>query len=144
MNGVQRKAFSRPFCLGVTRKTGEAEESQRDGKETAKKSDVAKTRSWAGATPLFGPSVSKVTRGVAPAQRRSNQRRVFWPRRHKGREEKGLGKEKRESKNAKQFGTTRLETESSWSRNTPASCSKTMPGSLESAQKLRSMSWLEG
>jgi len=71
VNGVQRKAFSRPFCLGVTRKTGEAEESQRDGKETAKKSDGAKTRSWAGATPLFGPSVSKVTHGVAPAQRRN-------------------------------------------------------------------------
>src|SRR5712691_7279582 len=54
-------------------------------------------------TPLFGPSVSKVTRGVAPAQRRREQCRVFWPSRHKGREEKGVGKEKRESKNAKQF-----------------------------------------
>ena len=67
MNEVQRKAFSGPFCLGVTRKTGEAKEEQRDANETAKKSDGAKTRSWAGATPLFGPSVSKVTGGVAPA-----------------------------------------------------------------------------
>jgi hypothetical protein len=95
---VQRKAFSGPFCLGVTRKMGEGKEDQRDAQETAKKSDGAKTRSWAGATPLFGPSVSKVTRGVAPALRRREQRRVFWPRRHKGREEKGLGKEKREAK----------------------------------------------
>jgi hypothetical protein len=44
--------FSGPFCLGVTRKTREAEGSQRDAKEAAKKSDGAKTRSWAGATPL--------------------------------------------------------------------------------------------
>jgi hypothetical protein len=64
---VQRKAFSGPFCLGVTRKTGEAEEEQRDAKHTAKKGDGAKTRSWAGATPLFGPAVPKVTREVAPA-----------------------------------------------------------------------------
>jgi hypothetical protein len=42
---MQRKAFSGPFCLGVTRKTGEAKEEQRDAKETAKKSDGAKTRS---------------------------------------------------------------------------------------------------
>jgi hypothetical protein len=80
VNGVPRNMFSGPFCLGVTRKTGEAEEEQRDAKETAKKSDGAKTRSWAGATPLFGPSVSKVTRWVAPAHRRRKQRRVFWPR----------------------------------------------------------------
>jgi hypothetical protein len=46
--------FSGPFCLGVTLKTGEAKEDQRDAKETAKKSDGAKTRSWAGGTPLFG------------------------------------------------------------------------------------------
>ena len=82
MNRVRRKVFSGPFCLGVTRKTDEAKESQRDAKETAKKSDGAKTRSWAGATPLFGPSVSKVNHGVAPAHRRKIQRRVFWPRRH--------------------------------------------------------------
>jgi hypothetical protein len=97
VNGVQRKAFSGPFCLGVTLKTGEAKEDQRDAKEAAKKSDGAKTRSWAGATPLFGPSVSKVTRGVAPAHRRSNQRRVFWPRRHRERKEKGTGREEGES-----------------------------------------------
>jgi hypothetical protein len=36
-----RKAFRMPFCLGVTRKTGEAKEEQRDAKETAKKSDGA-------------------------------------------------------------------------------------------------------
>jgi hypothetical protein len=53
VNGVPRNMFSGPFCLGVTRKTGEAEEEQRDAKETAKKSDGAKTRSWAGATPTF-------------------------------------------------------------------------------------------
>jgi hypothetical protein len=85
VNGVQRKAFSVPFCLGVTRKTGEAEEQQRDAKDTAKKSDGAKTRSRAGATPLFGPAVPKVTREVAPARRRKVLRRVFWPRRHRRR-----------------------------------------------------------
>jgi hypothetical protein len=52
VNGVQKMAFRGPFCLGVTQKTGEAKEHQRDAKETAKKSDGAKTRSWAGATPL--------------------------------------------------------------------------------------------
>lgn len=93
MNGVQRKAFSGPFCLGVTRKTGEAEEQQRDAKDTAKESDGAKTRSWAGATPLFGAAVPKVTREVAPAPRRKVQRRVFWPRRHRSKEENGIGKE---------------------------------------------------
>jgi len=76
---VQRKAFSGPFCWGVTQKTGEAEGNQRDAKEAAKKSDGVKTRSWAGATPLFGPSVSKVTRGVAPAHRRTNSAECFDP-----------------------------------------------------------------
>jgi len=89
VNREQREAFSEPFCLDVTRKTGEAEEQQRDAKETAKKSDGAKTRSWAGATPLFGPAVSKVTHGVAPAQRRRKQRRLFWPRRHRERKREG-------------------------------------------------------
>jgi len=98
VNGVQRKAFSGPFCLAVTRKTGEAKEEQADAKETAKKSDGAKTRSWAGATPLFGPPVPKVTHGVAPAHRRSIQRRVFWPRRHRKRKEKGTRREEGESK----------------------------------------------
>ena len=98
VNGVQRKAFSGPFCLGVTQKTGEAKEHQRDAEETAKKNDGAKTRSWAGATPLFGPSVSKVTHGVAPAHRRSRQRRVFWPRRHRERKEKQTRREEGESK----------------------------------------------
>ena len=98
MNGVRRKLFSGPFCLGVTLKTGEANEHQRDAKETAKKSDRAKTRSWAGATPLFGPSLPKVTRGVAPALRRSIQRRVFRPRRHRERKEKGTRREEGESK----------------------------------------------
>ena len=42
MNGVQEITFSGPFCLGVTRKTGEAKGSQRDAKETAKKSDGPK------------------------------------------------------------------------------------------------------
>jgi hypothetical protein len=90
---VQRKAFSGPFCLGVTRKTGEAKEEQRDAKEKAKKSDGAKTRSWAGATPHFGPAVPKVTREVAPALRRKVQRRVFLPRRHREKEENGIAKE---------------------------------------------------
>ena len=97
MNRVRRKVFREPFCLGVTRKAGEAEGKQRDAKEAAKKSDGAKTQSWAGATPLFGPSVSKVTRGVAPAHRRNMQRRVFWPRRHMERKEKGTGREEGES-----------------------------------------------
>jgi hypothetical protein len=98
VNGVGKKVFSGPFCLGVTRKPREAEGNQIDAKEAAKKSDGAKTRSWAGATPLFGPSVSKVTRGVAPAHRRSRQRRVFWPRRHRKRKEKGTRREEGESK----------------------------------------------
>lgn len=98
MNGVQKVAFRGLFCLGVTQKTGEAKEHQRDAKETAKKSDGAKTRSWAGATPLFGSSRPKVTRGVAPAHRRSNQRRVFWPRRHREKKEKGTRREEGESK----------------------------------------------
>ena len=95
---MQRIVFSGPFCLGVTRKTREAEGNQRDAKEAAKKSDGAKTRSWAGATPLFGPSVSKVNRGVAPAHRRSIQRRVFWARRHRERKEKGTRREEGERK----------------------------------------------
>jgi hypothetical protein len=95
-------AFSRLFCLGVTRKTVEAKEEQRDATETAKKSDGAKTRSWAGATPLLGPSVSKVTRGVAPAHRRRVQRRAFWPRRHRERKKKEL-EQKKEKASAKGF-----------------------------------------
>ena len=102
MNGVQREVFSGPFCLGVTRKTGEAEESQRDGKEMAKKNDGAKTRSWAGATPLFGPAVSKVTHGVAPAQRGNIQRRVFWPRRQ-GEEKRRELEERKEKASAKKL-----------------------------------------
>jgi hypothetical protein len=90
--------FREPFCLGVTRRMGEAEGKQIDAKEAAKKSDGAKTRSWAGATPLFGSSRPKVTRGVTPAHRRSNQRRVFWPRRHRKRKEKGTRREEGESK----------------------------------------------
>jgi len=89
VNGVQKMAFRGSFCLGVSQKTGEAKEQQRDAKETAKKSDGAKTRSWAGVTPLFGPAVSKVTHGVAPAQRRRKQRRLFWPRRHRERKREG-------------------------------------------------------
>ncbi len=89
MNGLRRKVFSGPFCLGVTRETREPEGNQRDAKEAAKKSDGAKTRSWAGATPLFGPSVSKVTHGVAPAQRRRKQRRLFWPRRRREKKREG-------------------------------------------------------
>ena len=81
--------FSGSFCLGVTRETREPEGNQRDAKEAAKKSDGAKTRSWAGATPLFGPSVSKVTHGVAPAQRRRKQRRLFRPRRHREKKREG-------------------------------------------------------
>jgi len=81
--------FSGSFCLDVTRKTGEAKEEQRDAQEAAKKSDGAKTQSWAGATPLFGPSVSKVAHGVAPAHRRKIQRRVFWPRRHREKKREG-------------------------------------------------------
>jgi hypothetical protein len=102
VNGVRRKVFSAPFCLGVTRKTREAEGNQRDAKKAAKKSDGAKTRSWAGATPLFGPAVPKVTREVAPAHRRKVQRRVFWPRRHRERKEKEL-EEKKEKASAKEF-----------------------------------------
>jgi hypothetical protein len=44
VNGVQKMAFRGPFCFGVTQKTGEAKEHQRDAKETAKKSDGAETR----------------------------------------------------------------------------------------------------
>jgi hypothetical protein len=40
VNGVRRKVFRGPFCLGVTRKTGEAEGNQRDAKDAAKKSDA--------------------------------------------------------------------------------------------------------
>jgi hypothetical protein len=94
VNRVPRNWFSGPFWLDVTRKTGEAEEEQRDAKDTAKKSAGAKTRSWAGATPLFGPSVPKLTREVAPAHRRKVQRRVFWPRRHR-REREGNQKKGR-------------------------------------------------
>ena len=100
MNGVQTKAFSGPFCLDVTRKSGEAQGNQRDAKELAKRSDGAKTRSWAGATPLFGTAVPKVTREVAPAHRRKVQRRVFWPRRHRERKEKEL-EERKEKTSAK-------------------------------------------
>jgi hypothetical protein len=90
--------FSGPFWQDVTRKTGEAEKEQRDAKEAAKKSDGAKTRSWAGATPLFGPAVPKVTREVAPAHRRKVQRRVSWPRRHRRRGEKRIRRKKGEDK----------------------------------------------
>jgi hypothetical protein len=90
---VPRNMFSGPFWLHVTRNTGEAEEQQRDAKEAAKRSDGAKTRSWAGATPLFGPSAEKVTREVAPAHRRKVQRRVFRPRRHRRGREKGTRRE---------------------------------------------------
>ena len=80
MNGLRRKAFSGPFCLSVTQKTGEAKEHQRDAKETAKKSNGAKTRSWAGATPLFGPSAQSTAPSVlAPSPQE--------------REENGIGKE---------------------------------------------------
>lgn len=97
---MQTKAFSGPFCLDVTRKSGEAQGNQRDAKELAKRSDGAKTRSWAGATPLFGTAVPKVTREVAPAHRRKVQRRVFWPRRHRERKEKEL-EERKEKTSAK-------------------------------------------
>ena len=79
MNGLQRKAFRGPFCLGVTLKTGEAKEDQRDAKATARKSDRAKTRSWAGATPLFGPSVSKVTHGSLPPIGAADSAACFGP-----------------------------------------------------------------
>ena len=93
-------AFSRPFCLGVTWTAAEVKKGQRDGRETAKKSDGTKTRSWAGATPLFGPSVSKVTHGVAPAHRRSIHRRVFGPV-AAGREKRRELEEKKEEASAK-------------------------------------------
>jgi hypothetical protein len=99
---VQRKAFSGPFCLGVTRKTGEAKDEQRDAKETAKKSDGAKTRSWAGATPPFGPSVSTVTRGVAPAHRRTNSAVCFGPV-ATGRGKRREPEERKEKASAKNF-----------------------------------------
>ena len=102
MNGVQKKAFSRPFCLGVTRKTVEAKEEQRDATETANKSDGAKTRSWAGATPLFGPSLPKVTRGVAPAPRRTNSAACFGPVAI-GREKRKELEERKEKASAKDF-----------------------------------------
>lgn len=86
-------AFSRPFCLGFTQKTGEAVETQRDAEETAKKSDGAKTRSWAGATLLLGAFSRPTLRGVAPAHRRWIQRRMFWPRCHRKRGEKGTRRE---------------------------------------------------
>jgi hypothetical protein len=102
VNRVQRKAFSGPFCLGVTRKMGEGNEHQRDAQKTAKKSDGAKARSWAGATPLFGPSVSKVTRGVAPAHRRTNSAVCFGPV-ATGRGKRREPEERKEKASAKNF-----------------------------------------
>ncbi len=90
--------FSGSFCLDVTRKTGEAKEKERDAKEAAKKSDGAKTQSWAGATPLFGPSVSKVTHGVAPAHRRTNSAVCFGPVATGRGKEKGTRREEGKSK----------------------------------------------
>ena len=78
MNGVQKMAFRGPFCLGVTQKTGEAKEHQRDAKERAKKSDGAKTRSWAGAT-HFRPFGLESGPLVAPAHRRTNSAECFGP-----------------------------------------------------------------
>ena len=102
MNGVRRKVFRGPFCLGVTRKSGEAEENQRDAKETAKKSDGAKTRSWAGATPLFGPSVSKVNRGVAPPIGAAYSAEYFGPV-ATGRGKRRELEERKEKASAKDF-----------------------------------------
>ncbi len=99
VNGVQKMAFSMPFCLGVTRKTGEARENQRDAKETANKSDGAKTRSWAGATPL---SVSKVTHGSLPASGAENSAPCFGPVATE-REKRRELEEKKEKASAKGF-----------------------------------------
>jgi len=94
--------FSGSFWLDVTRKTGEAKEKERDAKEAAKKSDGAKTQSWAGATPLFGPSVSKVTHGVAPAHRRTNSAVCFGPV-ATGRGKRREPEERKEKASAKNF-----------------------------------------
>jgi len=102
VNGVPRKVFSRSFCLGVTRKTGEAEGNQRDAKEATKKSAGAKTRSWAGATPLFGPSVSKVTRGSLPPIGAADSAECFSPV-ATGREKRRELKEKKEKASAKKL-----------------------------------------
>jgi hypothetical protein len=102
VNGLQKMAFRGPFCLGVTQKTGEAKERQRNAKETAKKSDGAKTRSWAGATPLFGHSLPKVTRGVAPAHRRTNSAACFGPV-DTGRGKRMEPEERKEKASAKNF-----------------------------------------
>jgi hypothetical protein len=102
VNGVQRKAFRGPFCLGVTRRLGEAEGKQIDAKETAKKSDGGKTRSWAGATPLFGPSLPKVTRGSLPPFGAAYIAECFGPV-ATGREKRNELEEKKEKANAKGF-----------------------------------------
>jgi hypothetical protein len=94
-------AFRGPFCLGVTQKTGEAKEHQRDAKETAKKSDGAKTRSWAGATPLFGTAVPNVTREVAPAHRRKSTAPSVLAPSPQGEEKRRELEEKKEQASAK-------------------------------------------
>ena len=99
MNGVGKKVFSGPFCLGVTRKTREAEGNQIDAKEAAKKSDGAKTRSWAGGDPTFRPfGAESDPWGRSRPATQHMQRRVFWPRRHRERKEKGTRREEGKSK----------------------------------------------
>ena len=85
--------------MGVTRRLGEAEVKQIDAKETAKKSDGAKTRSWAGATQLFGPSVSKVNRGgrSRPAAQQPAPR-VLAPSPQGGRSERTGERKRRKQK----------------------------------------------
>ena len=65
-----KRTFRGAFCSSFNLITGEIEKWQRDTAARSRKCDGAKTRSWAGATPLFVLMVRKVTRGVAPAHRR--------------------------------------------------------------------------
>jgi hypothetical protein len=58
--------FGGAFCSRLMLEVGEVEEGQRDNGGESKKCDRAKTRTWAGATPLLSPSVWKVTVGSLP------------------------------------------------------------------------------
>ena len=52
MNKVSKVAFSRPFCLRFTLKTGEVVERERDAAETAKKCDGGQNTELGGSDPL--------------------------------------------------------------------------------------------
>jgi hypothetical protein len=94
--------FRGPFCLGVTRKTGEAEEHQRDERETAKKSDGAKTRSWAGGPHFSALRSRKRPVGSLPPIVAKNSAECFGPV-ATGREKKRELEERKEKASAKGF-----------------------------------------